>query len=84
VSCHEAQDNQVLQDIMEQPYYRRSNMGKRGFTSYRSEGTCDCSLSLYDLSSFQISARDFVLGGSAVAPHVSNLQDYVNHIFKGP
>jgi hypothetical protein len=26
--CHEAQDDQVLQDPMEQPYGRRSNMGE--------------------------------------------------------
>jgi hypothetical protein len=30
--------------------------------SYRREGTCDCSLSLYDLFSFQISGQDFILG----------------------
>jgi hypothetical protein len=27
-SCHEAQDDQVLQDPMEHPYGRRSNMGE--------------------------------------------------------
>jgi hypothetical protein len=27
-SCHKAQDDQVLQDTMEQPYGRRSNMGE--------------------------------------------------------
>jgi hypothetical protein len=27
-SCHKAQDDQVLQDPMEQPYGRRSNMGE--------------------------------------------------------
>jgi hypothetical protein len=27
-SCHKAEDNQVLQDPIEQPYSRRSNMGE--------------------------------------------------------
>jgi hypothetical protein len=27
-SCHKAEDDQVLQDPMEQPYGRRSNMGE--------------------------------------------------------
>jgi hypothetical protein len=31
--------------------------------SCRSEGTCDCSLFLLNLFSFQISGRDFVSGG---------------------
>jgi hypothetical protein len=31
--------------------------------------------------SFQISGRDFVLGGRAVISRVSNLHDYVNHVF---
>jgi hypothetical protein len=52
--------------------------------SYHSEGTCDCSLSLYDIFSFQISRRDFVLGGMAVTPYVSNQKDYGNHMFKKP
>jgi hypothetical protein len=34
--------------------------------------------------SFQISGRDFVLGGRAITPHVSNPYDYVNHVFKRP
>jgi hypothetical protein len=32
-------------------------------SSYHSEGTCDCSLSLLNISPFQILGRDFVLGG---------------------
>jgi hypothetical protein len=31
---------------------------------------------------FEILGRDFVLGGRAVTPHVFNLQDYVNRMFK--
>jgi hypothetical protein len=50
----------------------------------RREGTCDCSLYLLNLSPFQISGRDFVLGGRAVTPHVSNPHDYVNHKFRRP
>jgi hypothetical protein len=34
--------------------------------------------------SFQISGRDFVLGGRAVTPRVSNPYDYVNQVFKRP
>ncbi len=43
-----------------------------------------CSLSLLEPFSFQISGRDFVLGGRAVTPHVSNPYDYVNQVFKRP
>jgi hypothetical protein len=43
--------------------------------SYRREGTCDCSLSLLNLFSFQTSGRDFVLGGRVVTPRVSNPHD---------
>jgi hypothetical protein len=38
--------------------------------------------SILNLSPFQISGRDFVLGGRAVTPHISNPHDYVNHMFK--
>jgi hypothetical protein len=34
--------------------------------------------------SFQISRRDFILGGRVVTHHVSNPHDYVNHMFKRP
>jgi hypothetical protein len=34
--------------------------------------------------SFQISGRDFILGGRVVTPCISNSHDYVNHIFKRP
>jgi hypothetical protein len=34
--------------------------------------------------SFQISGQDFVLGGRAVTPCVSNPLDYVDHMFKRP
>jgi hypothetical protein len=62
-SCHKAQDDQVLQDPMEQPHGRRSNMGKRGFSPFspsglqscHSERTCNYSLFLLNLSPFQIS-----------------------------
>jgi hypothetical protein len=53
-------------------------------SNYRSEGTCDCSLSLYDVFSFKISGQDFVLWGRTVTPHVSNPQGYGNRMFKRP
>jgi hypothetical protein len=34
-SCHKAQDDQVLQGPVKQPYGRRSNMGKRDFLRSR-------------------------------------------------
>jgi hypothetical protein len=36
--CHKKEDNQVLQDPMEQPYCRRSDMGKRGFPLFSLSG----------------------------------------------
>jgi hypothetical protein len=32
--CHKVEDDQVLQDPLEQPYCRRSDMGKRGFPPF--------------------------------------------------
>jgi hypothetical protein len=37
-----------------------------------------------NLSPFQISGRDFILGGRTVTPHVSKPHDYVNHMFMRP
>jgi hypothetical protein len=52
--------------------------------SYHSEGTCDCSLFLLGPFSFQISGQDFVLGGKAITPCVSNPQGHGNHMVKTP
>jgi hypothetical protein len=37
-SCHEAEDDQVLQVLMEQPYGRRSNMGEWRFSPFSPSG----------------------------------------------
>jgi hypothetical protein len=37
-----------------------------------------------NLFSFQISGRDFVLGGRTITPSVSNPNDYANYMFKRP
>jgi hypothetical protein len=37
-SCHKVQDDQVLQDPMEQPHYRRSNMGEWRFSPFSPSG----------------------------------------------
>jgi hypothetical protein len=37
-SCHKAQDDQVLQNPMDQPHGRRSNMGKREFSLFSPSG----------------------------------------------
>jgi hypothetical protein len=38
--------------------------------------------SFLNIFTFQILGQDFVLGGRAVTPHVSNLHEEVDHTFK--
>jgi hypothetical protein len=67
-------------------------MGKRGFPPFSPFGfraviERERAIVRYPFRTFSPSkSQDDILfyGGRAVTPHVSNLQDYVNHIFKRP